>query len=721
MKVVDKIAFAACLLTGFLAVIQAGCGTGTGRPLPSERDDDDLGDDDETFGRWSGSAQVRVVDPDGEPVAGAYALLGGAADEDWEVTDDEGLATVRVDDDGITDRWLVADKEGYTAGGVDLDDELGPTGVSEIVIFPLPDLEEDNLAYAFQPGGTGESPDTSECGHCHRTIADDWSTSNHRGSASNPRVWDVYVGGSDLDAEACAVRGGWMAEGQEPGVAGGSRTRCYVGAGVLRFLHEDCGAEGEDGCDHPDHAADLDTFGSCGDCHVPAFEGAQPGAIDFARSMGVAHDEGVTCDLCHKIRGMTPGPSPGRDGAIALQRPSEPTNIFGQEFDPITFGPYPDVPLGIMKGAYSSRFRDEAWCSACHEYARPALHPDQEVDPERWPDGLPILETYSEYLASAYAATPDTCQGCHMIELDEESSTYDITTQGLTPSVDQGWFRALGEVRHHDFARVETEGYGLQMSLAEEDGAVVATVTVRNNHAGHALPTGAPMRQFVVLVEAADAEGDDVPAIGGQALPEDGGWRHRGEVDLDVSVDGPTLTFAGQAIADVQTARFVRPTATWDDYDGPGTGSFDGLAPEDKGLPIHHVIAERAITAIAADTIDLAEPVEDLQPGDLVYLCDLTDLAGAPGWLYGKTFLDAAGTRGVPHYRAIDLAVDNRIAAGDASTTTHHFPVPEAGDLTVTATLMYRRLRASVAAQYGWELEDEELAVQPVVFSAAAE
>ncbi len=715
MKMVDKPGLSASLLATGLALALAGCGDGTGRPLPSDRDDD-FGDDDDASGRWSGSAQVRVVDPDGTPVEGAFALVGGALEEDWEVTDEDGLATVHVDDDGITNRWLTADKEGYTAGGVDLDDELGPTGVSEIVIYPLPAAADDNVAYAFQLGGNSESPDTSECGHCHRTIADDWATSSHRDSATNPLVWDVYVGGSGRDAEACAAVGGWMAEGQEPGVAGGTVTRCYVGQGVLEFLHGDCGVEGEDGCDHPDHAADLEAFGSCGDCHVPAFEGVQPGAIDFARSAGVAHDEGVTCDLCHKIRGVTADSSPGRDGGIALQRPSEPTNIFGQEFDPITFGPYPDVPIGIMKGAYAAQFREDDWCGGCHQYARPALHPDQQVDPARWPDGLPILETYAEYLASSYAATPDTCQSCHMLELDEESSTYDITTQGLVPSVDQGWLRELGEVRHHDFARVETEGYGLTLSVDEEAGEVVATVTVRNNHAGHALPTGAPMRQFVVLVSATDAGGHDVPATGGRALPEDGGWRHRGVVGDDVAVAGPLLMFDESELRDIEIARFVRPTGTWDDYAGPGTGSFDGLAPEDKGLPVHHVLAERVVTSVTDDTVEIDHAVPDLRAGDLVYLCGPDDLAGAPGWLYAKSFLDADGVRGVPHYRAVDLAADNRIAAGEASITTHHFPVPESGDLTVTATLVYRRLRASVAAQYGWEMEDEAVAVQPVVF-----
>jgi len=624
---------------------------------------------------------------------------------------------VSVDDDGITDRWLVADKVGYTTGGVDLDDELGPDGVTEIVITPLPEVGEDNVDYAFQPAGHSASPDTSECGHCHRTIADDWVSSRHSRSANNPYVWDVYVGGTDADEAACAALGGWMAEGQQPGVPDGLLERCYLGAGVLPFLHDACGSAGEQACDHPEAAAALTAFGSCGDCHVPATEGAAPGHIDFARSTGIAHDEGVTCDLCHKVRSVQPGSSPGRE-AMTLQRPSEPTSIIGQEFDPITFGPYPDVAVGVMKGSYTEQFREDTWCSSCHQYSRPALHPDQLVDPVRWPDGLPILETYEEYLAGNYAGTPDSCQSCHMAQLDEESSTYDITALGLVPSIANGWLRAPGEVRHHHFATTEYEGVTLLVTAEAEDDEVVATVTVRNSYGGHGLPTGAPMRQYIVHVEAVDDDGQGVAASGGQAIPEDGGWRHRGEMDVDAFLDGTSLTLAGQELAEVQTARFVRPTGEWDDHAGPGTGHFDDLAAEDKGLPLYEVLAERTVLSVADDTVEIDAAVPDLLPGDVVYLVGPDDAAGAPGWLYGKTFLDADGVRGVPHYRAVDIVVDNRIAASSSGTSTHRFPAPASGDLTITATLVYRHHRASIASVYGWDVLDEELAVESAVHTA---
>lgn len=667
-------------------------------------------DDDDGTARWTGTAQVRIVDPDGAPVEGAYALIGGAPSSSWATTDADGNASVQVDDDGISDRWLLADKVGYTAGGDDLDDEEGPHGRVEIVIYPLPAASADNPDYHFQPGGDGSSLDMSECGHCHRTIGDDWSTSPHREAGRNEHIWDQYVGGRAMTSEECDDLGGWFAEGQQPGVDGGLLERCYLGGGVLPFLNEDCGAPGEQACDHPEHADSLTAFGSCGDCHVPAYEGVDAGSIDLARATGIAHDEGVTCDLCHKIRQVQAGSAPGRDGGLQLQRPSEDTIVFGQDFDPITFGPYPDVPLAVMKGSYTPGMREAGWCSGCHEYSRATLHPDHPVDADRWPDGLPIINTYTEYAAGPYADTVDTCQLCHMEPLDEESSTYDITPQGLVPSFDQGWLRASGEVRHHTFGgSADMHIPDFELELTGQGGEVEAMATIANAHAGHGIPTGSPLRQLMVRFDATDGDGVVVPAIGGRSIPDVGGWRHQGEVDAGVVVAGNELVFSGQTLAGATVARFVRPTGAWDDYDGPGTGSFEGLSAPEKGLPIHQVIGERSIQSLSGDTALLADPPPALEPGDRVYLVGPGDAAGAPGWLYGKVFVDADGNRGVAHYRAVDLASDNRIASEASAVSTVRFPVPESGELTVVARLVYRRYAAGVAGPLGWDVEDEEL------------
>ncbi len=681
-------------------------GPGTA-PGDSEQPGDSVVEDTAPEVRWTGSVQVQVIDVEGNPVQDAIALTGGASERDWVYTAADGTAEVVVGDDGITDRWVLAGKEGYTSGGQDLDEHEAPTGQLQIVIYPLPAVEDDNPDYGIQPGGTSMSMDTSECGHCHPTIADDWAAAPHREAARNARTWDLYVGGSDLDAEACSALGGWLSDGQAPGVEGELLERCYTGQGVLPFLHEGCGEQGQQACDHPDLAGDLQAFGSCGDCHAPAVDGAMGGQVDLARATGVGYDEGVTCDLCHKVRSVEPGGAPGLDGAIQLQRPSEPTEVFSQDFDPITFGPYPDVVLAIMKGAYAPQMRESGWCSGCHEYARAGLRDDQQVDAERWPGGLPIIETYSECASCDIV----TCQGCHMAVLDEESSTYDITERDLIPSVDQGWIRETGEVHHHDLAWVGGDsGMDLALELAENEGMLEAVVTVTNTSAGHAMPTGEPLRQLIVQLEAVDGKGQTVAALGGQAIPDVGGLQAWAVMDEGVQAQGTELVFDALDNGAVSGARFLRPTGQFDDYDGPGTASFEGRSAEEKGLPLYDFLAERAVVTVEGPVVQLDEAPPALQAGDLVYLVGDEDMAGAPGWLYAKILTDAQGERGVAHYRATDMASDNRLAAQASASSTHRFPLPSQGEsLEVKARLLHRDYAAPVAQRYGWDRGDEEL------------
>ena len=62
---------------------------------------------------------------------------------------------------------------------------------------------------------------------------------------------------------------------------------------------------------------------------------------------------------------------------------------------PPRLAPVQVVIVPIMNGSHMPQFSESEWCSACHEYAQPALHPDQSLDAERWPDGIPVFETWS--------------------------------------------------------------------------------------------------------------------------------------------------------------------------------------------------------------------------------------------------------------------------------------------------------------------------------------
>ena len=706
-----------------LGALHCGGESGDKAPIPPGGDDTaspETGAPDTAEPEWGESISVRVTDPDGAELAGVWVMMGGWSKAAWVATDADGAATIPLVDDGWGDLFVLAGAEGrYSAGGWLR--TLPPNEVVDLVLEPLP--SEDNPDYHFQKGGDGSSPDTSECGHCHWTIGDDWASSAHAEAGSNPRTWDLYTGSQATDAATCESLGGWMADGQSPGEVGVAAPRCYLGEGVLPWLNEGCGEGAGVACDHPDARAGLSRFGSCGDCHTPATDGGVPGQINLADAHGVAR-EGVTCDFCHKVQSVTPGPQAGLDGGISLLRPSLETVIPGQDFDPITFGPYPDVIVPIMNGTYTPQFTESSWCAGCHEYSQPALHPDESllIDTVRWPDGLPVHQTWSEYQVWAgESESAMTCQGCHMQALLEESSTYDISPTGLAPSVDQGWLRAVGEVRHHDFpASGVLSAPALELGAEELEGGLVATVTVKNQMAGHAVPSGEPMGQLLVVLEAKDSAGEVVPAIGGQVVPNMGGHIALGTVDEDLSVVGSVLTLPGAVLDGATAVRIARPTGEWVDYAGPGVGWFSEptTLAADKGLRALEFIEEILVVSADGESAVIAHEPADLLPGDQVFITGPGQLAGVSGWLYAKTLVDGAGRIGVAHYRAVDIGSDNRIAPRGEGVSLHRFALPGAGEsVTITVTLIKRRYQASVADRYGWDVTDTVVRTEELSFA----
>jgi hypothetical protein len=134
------------------------------------------------------------------------------------------------------------------------------------------------------------------------------------------------------------------------------------------------------------------------------------------------------------------------------------------------------------------------------------------------------------------------------------------------------------------------------------------------------------------------------------------------------------------------------------------------MSAEEKGLPITTVLGDVTVGSISGGVVSLAGAPPALEPGDIAYLVDGDDAAGLPGWLFGKITVDAGGARGVAHYRAVDIASDNRLGFGTGSTSTHVFPAPSSGEaLTVSARVLSRAYAAPVANGYGWQVEDSEL------------
>jgi hypothetical protein len=184
-----------------------------------------------------------------------------------------------------------------------------------------------------------------------------------------------------------------------------------------------------------------------------------------------------------------------------------------------------------------------------------------------------------------------------------------------------------------------------------------------------------------------------------------------GSYGQDFTASGAILDFGAASLPQASAVRFVRPTGTWDDYEGPGTGHFSSLSAEEKGLPVTTVLGEVAIRTVGGGAVTLAAEPPTLEAGDIAYLVDGDDAAGAPGWLFAKVMVDAQGARGVAHFQAVDIASDNRLGFGTSSTSSHRFPLPAAGgSLTVSARLLTRDYAAPIAHRFGWDTGDEQVA-----------
>ena len=624
-----------------------------------------------------------LVTLDGEPAPDVVVMQGGEPAR-WHTEDDGTLRLrLRLDVEGLP--TLIASHPAARIRPVEIWDDEQTSATIELTSYD----PTDNPEYIFQdPGEPERRKTTSQCGHCHNTLNDDWVESAHRRSASNPTVLDVYAGTAALEQAECEAAGGSWETGPVPG-SDDESARCVAAAAA------------RDTADH----------GECASCHAPGIDGAV-GGRDLLEARDHAFEYGVHCDVCHRVAAVDLDlDAPGVAGRLQLVRPSEPSpSISLGVWFPITFGPNHDSPNPRMGSVQRDHFHDGTLCAGCHEQRQPVLVEGAEIDLARWPDGrLPIHSTWSEWEAGPMAPAA-ACPTCHMPSAPgaENSADLHIFTAAQI-GVQAGWPRAPGSVRHHSWAgpRDKTPkmlelAAALNISVESAGGEVTAAVTVRNAGPGHAIPTGEPMRHLVLLVEARC--GDEVlDAVGGDAVPGWAGWLDRREAGEDWSV------WPGAAEGDVVWV-VSHPEAHHDyvGYGPFGDGTFDAAA---KGLPVEEIAGSATITSVAGETVTFDR---DLPEGYVAYRVDegglpgkksTTAWAGRPGFAFARVTRGANGEAMVPHFLAVDVSSDNRLLPGHTWTTQHLF----AGDCAepiVEAVLMHRAYPLELARERGWELRD---------------
>ncbi len=618
---------------------------------------------------------------DGIPTQGVRVVQGGCPDDVWTLTNEKGDAELLLDLTILGDLMAVASHPEARVKAV----RIYVDSVEEEYNIALTRYNTDGSPdYEFQwPGEPGKADKTEYCGHCHVSILDQWWGSAHRSSASNPIVHDLYAGTASAfgDASACVEAGGQWKQGIIPGTAEPGY-RCYLGQGALQDLNPGCD-DGDTTCDGA-----VANTGECAACHAPAING---GLVDrdLLDATGWAYKGGVQCDTCHRVEGVDPNASGSAfAGKLKTILPNETPKVEGiGKYAPLTFGPGHDSVNLRMGSVQRDHFHQSELCAGCHELNI---------------GDLPIQSTYTEWKNSSFAGvTP--CQSCHMEPNPSVTNSADQQNNGLAKiGVVAGWLRQPGHVNKHTFVGPRTQdGKMLENSVALfanaeklPDDTIRVAVTTKNTGAGHALPTGEPMRHMVLEVEALC--GDDViTAYGGIATPGFAGYEDRKDDSTNWN------QWPGAQPGDI--IRVVQRTPNFHDYPHPGPNG-DDLSPADKGLPYDEYRGQRTVVAMEGSMVVLDAPLPE---GNLAYRIkpDALQSAGAPGFAFARVLNAPESEHMVFHTSATTIVSDNRLPPQAEYTTTHDFaadcPAPE-----FRVRLMYRPYAPRIAQDKSWPAID---------------
>ncbi len=255
----------------------------------------------------------------------------------------------------------------------------------------------------------------------------------------------------------------------------------------------------------------------CLGCHTPVglISGEVPPVADAKLSEVAAM--GVFCDFCHtvsKTKGVGNLPAISEPGIVKR-------------------GPFNDFKSPFHKVQFSTLHTSAEFCGLCHNVSHPA-------------SGLPIEQTYSEWLAGPYRAAGVTCQDCHMTPPNPPTAFTKNPGKAcvMGPDREHWWTHQFvggnvvvpelrGSKMHSDYARNRLKA-AAKVEIAPPDkiqqpGLLEFTVKVSNVGCGHYLPTGlTETREMWLDVSVTDADGNELYRSG--ALDE------HGEIEPDAVV-----------------------------------------------------------------------------------------------------------------------------------------------------------------------------------------
>lgn len=442
-----------------------------------------------------------VVDSEGSPIAGARVRV--KTTELSSVTDANGFFLL---DNLAPGRAVIltAWAEGFFIGGGEKAYLPGTDNVKlTITAHAAVDHPDYQWLSAFSTAGYAGSGEDGNCQNCHAGPEyqeaslpfPEWLGDAHALSAQNTRFLSMYLG-TDLQGNQSPETTYFSNRDYGRTPLRPDPDKPYYGPGYK--------------LDFPD------TAGNCAACHAPAAAVDSAYGVDPTTVNGVGQ-EGVTCDFCHKVWDARLDPLSGRPYAnmpgvlsFEFRRPPQGHQFFA--------GPYDDVAPG--EDTYTPIQQESRFCAACHYGIF-------------W-DTL-VYNSFGEWLESPYSdteraeaaglASAKTCQDCHMPA--GESHLIAASEKGGLP-------RDPDTIYSHRMPGASDETLlqntvTLTTDARREEEKLIVDVTIRNDQAGHHVPTDSPLRQMILLVKAEDDEGQALEFLEGPTVPDWGGDRREGD------------------------------------------------------------------------------------------------------------------------------------------------------------------------------------------------
>ena len=404
---------------------------------------------------------------------------------------------------GTTPITVVAWSAGFYQGWADLNPSapawMGGQGIA-ITLKPLYAADNVNYTWFSWQGVKG----SASCGLCHREYPE-WQADAHSQSAKNQRFASVYTG-SDVKGnpgQPVLFDNKGLPLPPDP-------NKPYYGVG---FRLDTPNRAGNCATCHTPVASKVTTNTNCGwsGCHTDLTTEHSKGVIAASTNpvnLSGEGADGITCEFCHKVGEVTLDsktglPFPDMPGILSMRlfRPPDGEQIF--------FGTMIDVTRRV---SYSPLESKSEYCAPCHYGVFGGVMGSGTVT-----HGTLIYNSFGEWLKSPYSdpKTGKTCQDCHMPVIDSKVSVF---------AKDGGLQRDYVSLHGHTMPGASDEtllknAVQLKTNVLHTNAKLGVDISITNHNTGHDIPTDAPIRSMILVVEALDAAGNPLALSQGPLNP----------------------------------------------------------------------------------------------------------------------------------------------------------------------------------------------------------